>query len=189
MKNLKILFAVLMIISLNACTTIRPKQTNQQGLFQGDKSNDKFADTPKAPRAGKSAKGFVWPIKSGMISSYFGKRRRDFHDGIDISAPRGTPIYAAKEGKVIYSSRKIRGYGNMIVIKHKDGSYTVYAHNQKNLVNKDQFIKQGEQIALLGATGKATGPHLHFEVRLGQRSVDPMNFLPEGRVISQSAQN
>lgn len=187
MKKFVFILVVLQF-SLSACTTIRPKRATQQGLFQGQEQNQ-FAETPRSPSPGKSTKGFVWPMRSGMISSYYGKRRRDFHDGIDISAPRGTPIHAAKEGTVIYSSRKIRGYGNMIVLKHKDGTYTVYAHNQKNLVKKGEEIKQGEQIALLGATGKATGPHLHFEVRLGQRSVDPVQYLPEGRIATQSAKN
>ena len=170
------------------CAGIQTRDSANRGLFQRRGGEEKMTApmySQGAPVA--SMEGFIWPIKAtAAISSHFGKRRRDFHEGIDIQCPKGTPVYAAKDGLVIYSSRRIRGYGNMVVLKHSDGSATVYAHNTKNLVNKGTRVKQGENIAKVGATGKATGPHLHFEIRKGQLPVDPMSFLPPFRYPAQA---
>ena len=88
---------------------------------------------------------------------------------------------AAKDGDVIYSSRKIHGYGNMIVLKHADGMATVYAHNKKNLVHAGDHVTQGQVIGYVGSTGKATGPHVHFEVRRNELPQDPLLYLPQVR--------
>lgn len=119
---------------------------------------------------------FRWPLK-GRLSSYFGIRRGRHHDGIDISAPLGTLIRAASAGKVIYSNKKIKGYGNLILIRHRNHYITVYAHNQINLVKKGQMVRRGQVIALVGKTGRATGPHLHFEVRHEKRPRNPLFYL------------
>lgn len=119
---------------------------------------------------------FVWPVE-GQLTSRFGIRRGRPHEGIDVSAPQGTPIVAAADGKVMFSGT-LRGYGNLILIKHTDGFFTSYAHNRKNLVQKGQEIKGGERVALVGRTGRATGSHLHFEVRQGQKARNPLFFLP-----------
>jgi len=119
---------------------------------------------------------FRWPLK-GRISSYFGVRRGRHHDGIDIAAPLGTLIRAAEAGKVIYSNKKIKGYGNLILIRHRNRYITVYAHNQINLVAKGQMVRRGQVIALVGKTGRATGPHLHFEVRYQKRPRNPLFYL------------
>lgn len=120
---------------------------------------------------------FAWPIH-GSISSGFGVRRGRRHDGIDIRAPRGTPIQAAEAGEVAFSDR-LKGYGNLVLLKHSGNFYTVYAHNSVNLVKKGNRVKKGQVIAKVGRTGRATGPHLHFEVREGERSRNPLFFLPE----------
>ncbi len=120
---------------------------------------------------------FFWPLK-GKVVSKFGWRGARHHDGIDIAAPEGTPVKASASGIVIYSSNGLRGYGNMIVIKHGPRIFTVYAHNKVNLVKKGQRVKKGEIIARVGKTGNATGPHLHFEIRIGTRPVDPLKYLP-----------
>jgi LysM repeat protein len=119
---------------------------------------------------------FSWPL-FGEISSGFGPRGSGFHTGIDISGKIGTPIRAAADGTVIYSGQRFRGYGKMVMIEHADGIITIYAHNQENLVRKGNRVKRGEVIALLGKTGNATGPHLHFEVREGDKPINPMLFL------------
>jgi len=123
-----------------------------------------------------------WPVK-GVVTSHFGRRGSRMHDGIDIGAKSGTPVYAAAAGKVIYSDNKLSGFGNLIIIKHSSDFVTIYAHNNKNFARKNQQVKKGEKIATVGQTGRATGPHLHFEVRRGQapsqvRAVDPMAYLP-----------
>ena len=119
---------------------------------------------------------FAWPV-NGVVFSNFGIRRGRRHDGIDISAKRGTPIHAAKEGKVVFNGR-MRGYGNMIIIKHRDRFFSVYAHNTKNLASKGQKVDKGDLIGYVGSTGRASGSHLHFEVRHGQNARNPMFFLP-----------
>lgn len=125
-----------------------------------------------------SSSGFIWPAQKGYISSYYGWRTSTrFHDGLDIAAPTGTHIYASKRGKVKYSGNRIRGYGNMVVIKHDDTYSSVYAHNSRNLVKKGDYVKQGQVIALMGSTGHSTGSHLHFEVRKGKYSQDPLKYV------------
>jgi len=123
--------------------------------------------------------GFSWPLKQVEITSHFGKRGRDFHEGIDLRAQTGTPVFAAKGGVVLYAASRIRGYGNMIVIRHLGKFNTIYAHNSKILVERGQRVKQDQQIAISGATGHVTGPHLHFEIRKGIAAVNPVGFLPK----------
>jgi murein DD-endopeptidase MepM/ murein hydrolase activator NlpD len=119
---------------------------------------------------------FIWPI-SGTINSRFGPRGSGFHDGVDIAAPEGTPILAIESGAVIYSDR-LRGYGNMVVVRHASGFVSVYAHNQRNLVGEGQRVSRGETIARVGSTGRVTGPHLHFEIRHDNKALDPLPYMP-----------
>lgn len=126
--------------------------------------------------------GLLWPVQGGKVSSSFGRRWLSFHEGIDLPGAIGTSILAAHDGVVAYSGDTIRGYGNMIVLK-ADGLVTVYAHNQRNLVRVGERVRRGTRIALLGNTGKSTGPHLHFETRVVNAqgklmAVDPMVFFP-----------
>ena len=127
-----------------------------------------------------STPSFSWPIK-GLITSHFGNRtlggRRDYHTGIDIDGRTGDSIRAAESGKVSFSGC-ISGYGNTIIVDHPGGYSTVYAHNSANLVQKGQSVSKGEVIARLGATGNATGSHLHFEVRVNSKPANPLNYLP-----------
>ncbi len=128
------------------------------------------------PSRGSAPKKILWPVPGGKLYSRFGMRNGRMHEGIDISAKQGTPVLAAADGKVTYSDNTIRGYGNMIVIKHAGNLSTVYAHNKRNLVKAGRIVKRGQKIAEVGQTGRATGPHLHFEVRVGKRAVNPMNY-------------
>ena len=120
---------------------------------------------------------FIWPVKGTMMAPFGmdGKRR---HDGIDISAPAGTPIRAADSGRVVYSDNTMKGYGNLIIIEHSDTFFTIYAHNLENLVQEEVAVKKGDIIARVGKTGNATGPHLHFEIRKGSQPLNPLQFLP-----------
>lgn len=120
---------------------------------------------------------FSWPVDGSLLSG-FGYRNGRRHDGIDIKAGQGTPIQAADEGRVVFSG-KMRGYGNLILVRHEDDFFTAYAHNSQNLAKKNQAVKKGEVIGKVGRTGRATGPHLHFEVRHGQRARNPLFFLPK----------
>ena len=121
--------------------------------------------------------GFLWPV-SGTINSGFGPRGSSFHDGVDIGAPEGTPIRAIEHGEVIYSDQ-LKGYGNIVIVRHADGFVSVYAHNEANLVRQGQRVGRGETIARVGSTGRVSGPHLHFEIRKNNAAQDPVGYLPQ----------
>jgi len=118
-----------------------------------------------------------WPIKP-IVTSKFGRRGSRMHDGIDIGAKEGTPIHAAASGEVVYSDSRLSGYGKLIIIRHGKNLFTAYGHNQRNLVRKGAKVKAGDVIARVGHTGRATGSHLHFEVRHGSTPVNPIAYLP-----------
>ncbi|MEC7641069.1 MAG: M23 family metallopeptidase [Nitrospinota bacterium] len=127
----------------------------------------------------KRIKGYlIWPVR-GVLTSTFGRRNGRNHDGIDIAAKKGTPIFAAAGGKVVLSGWGPTGYGLMVIIKHPNLLMTVYAHNSKNHVKENARVRQGQRIASIGSTGRSTGPHLHFEVRNDTHSVDPLKYLPK----------
>jgi len=119
---------------------------------------------------------FIWPVE-GKISNGFDGAESSRHQGIDIPSPVGTPIKASNAGKVIYSGNGIKGYGNLIILRHSEEYVTVYAHNQVNLVEEGTWAEKGQIIGKVGQTGKATGPHLHFEIRRNNRALDPLLFL------------
>ena len=134
---------------------------------------------PNVPGARSNICNFIWPVR-GRITSPYGMRvisgRKDFHAGIDIGGPTGTNIVAAESGRVSYAGY-MRGYGNVIILSHDGGYSTVYGHNSVNLVRKGQYVKRGSIIAKLGSTGNATGPHLHFEIRVSGKPVNPLSYL------------
>jgi len=117
-----------------------------------------------------------WPAKVGYISSAYGWRGRRMHKGIDIAVKYGSQVLAVEDGVVIYSGVK-RGYGNIVEIKHSDTYSTRYAHNSKNLVAVGDIVKKGTPISLAGATGHATGVHIHFEVRQLEVAINPATYL------------
>jgi len=118
----------------------------------------------------------AWPL-DGAVGSGFGNRGGKPHDGIDIPAKRGTPIRAAAKGVVIYSGDAIKGYGNLVIVRHDDGIITVYAHCDKNLVSEGDAVERGGELALVGDSGTATTTHLHFEVRVDEQPRDPLDYL------------
>ncbi len=135
-----------------------------------------IAAQSSAPTATPSASsGLIWPV-SGPITSPFGMRWGSLHPGIDIGVGTGTPIHAAASGRVIVAGYS-GGYGNLIVIDHGNGSATAYAHQSSLAAAVGQQVSQGEVIGYVGSTGFSTGPHLHFEVRVGGSPVDPMGYL------------
>lgn len=131
-----------------------------------------------APAAKLSSARFRWPVDNPRVTSLFGSRWGRPHEGIDLQAVVGTPVYAADAGEVVYSSNTVRGYGNMVVLRHADGLMTVYAHNSVLIVKVGQRVEVGQKIALAGQSGHATGPHVHFEVRRSDVPRDPLKFLP-----------
>jgi murein DD-endopeptidase MepM/ murein hydrolase activator NlpD len=121
---------------------------------------------------------YAWPVPGIFkVSSGFGPRKGRNHDGIDIPGPEGTPIVSTADGIVRYANNKISGYGNMIIVEHSKDIFSVYAHNEENLVDVGDNVKRGQQIALLGNTGRSSGPHLHFEIRVKNQPRNPAGFL------------
>ena len=132
-------------------------------------------------RVGGSAgfSGYAWPVV-GPISSYFGEYRGagNTHRGLDVVGPYGAPVGAAAAGQVTLVSWQSWGYGNHVVIRHADGSQTLYSHFSDMYVQQGQWVDQGEALGGLGCTGYCTGTHLHFEVIIGGVQVDPLDYLP-----------
>jgi murein DD-endopeptidase MepM/ murein hydrolase activator NlpD len=120
---------------------------------------------------------FIWPLTSGTLTSPFGPRRHSFHDGIDIGAPPGTPVRAARDGTVLYSAT-LRGYGNVVIVEHAGNYATVYAHNEENLVRTGERVRKGQLVARVGRSGRTSGPNLHFEIRKDNVARNPIYFLP-----------
>ena len=133
-------------------------------------------DSYVAPKARKTK--FDWPVKGTIISGYgnLGSGRKN--DGINIKAALGTNVKAADSGTVAYAGNELKGFGNLILIKHTDGWITAYAHNDRLFVKKGQKVTRGEKIATVGSTGSVTTPQLHVEVRSGKKAVNPRPYLP-----------
>jgi len=131
-----------------------------------------------AAAAGAVYSGFMWPV-GGSLNDYFGAPRGGgtYHSGLDVGADSGTPIAAAAGGQVVLASSGY-GYGNYVIVRHDNGYETLYAHLTEIYVVQGQWVAQGEAVGTVGSTGWATGPHLHFEVRVGGASVDPLSYLP-----------
>jgi murein DD-endopeptidase MepM/ murein hydrolase activator NlpD len=119
---------------------------------------------------------FLWPVE-GRLADDFEDNERKRHQGIDIRTSPGTPIKASSAGTVIYSGNTIKGYGNMVILRHSEEYVTVYAHNQVNLVEERDRIERGQIIGRVGQTGRASGPHLHFEIRRNNKPVNPLLYL------------
>ena len=137
-----------------------------------------MAAPPASPRCGTPAAAprLEWPTR-GAVSSAFGRRGGRPHRGIDISGHYGRGVRAAAAGEVIFSGTK-PGYGRVVMLRHAGGLVTVYAHNQDNFARRGARVERGQLIADMGSSGHASGPHLHFEVRIGNRAVDPLDCLP-----------
>jgi murein DD-endopeptidase MepM/ murein hydrolase activator NlpD len=128
------------------------------------------------PRTAYRKLDFIWPVE-GKCTDLFEDNERKRHQGIDITSPPGTPIKASSAGVVVYSGNTIRGYGNLIILRHSEDLVTVYAHNQVNLVEEGVSVDKGQIIGKVGQTGRASGPHLHFEIRRNNKAVDPLLYL------------
>lgn len=120
---------------------------------------------------------FVWPVRGARLSSHFGTRRGRSHEGIDLAISKGTPIRAAEAGRVVHSGW-LGDYGKVVIIKHAGYYRTVYAHASRLYVKRGEFVDRGQRIALVGSTGRSTGPHLHFEIRQRESPRNPVPYLP-----------
>lgn len=121
---------------------------------------------------------FLWPIlKVERITSAFGIRFGQLHEGIDLPSQRGTPIYSTMDGKVLFSGYT-SGHGKSIYIEHRGNFFSRYSHNSVNFVKRGDYVKKGQIIGYVGSTGNSTGNHLHFELRYNDIPMNPLDFLP-----------
>lgn len=153
------------------------KAPQSVGTAQTTQVKTAVKETYVPPASTRKTK-FMWPVNGTVISGFgnLGKGRKN--DGINIKAPLGTAVKAADGGTVAYAGNELKGFGNLILVKHSDGWITAYAHNDKLLVKKGQKVVRGEKIATVGSTGSVTVPQLHFEVRAGKKAVNPRTYLP-----------
>ncbi|MEW6376617.1 MAG: LysM peptidoglycan-binding domain-containing M23 family metallopeptidase [Thermodesulfobacteriota bacterium] len=172
------------VASLNGITDLSRIQTGQRILIPGAKKvlkveiyiDDVVAEPAEKEKVVYKKMNFIWPVE-GQIIVGFEENERKRHQGIDIASPPGTPIKASGSGTVLYSGNTIRGYGNLIILRHSEGFVTIYAHNQVNLVEEGSRVERGQIIGKVGQTGRASGPHLHFEIRRNNKAIDPLLFF------------
>lgn len=141
-----------------------------------------WSSSPKAtetytPPPKKRSSTFAWPVKGTIISRFGPIAKGRNNDGINIKAPLGTSVSAADSGTVAYAGNELKGFGNLILIRHSDGWVTAYAHNDRLLVKKGQKVIKGEKISTVGSTGGVSTPQLHFEIRAGKKALNPMSYL------------
>jgi murein DD-endopeptidase MepM/ murein hydrolase activator NlpD len=160
-----------------------PKQTSNEHVQQAAVATP-AQDTPAHATGGvKAADGtpsFRWPVKGRVIAGFGPKSNGQQNDGINVSVPEGTPIKAAEDGVVAYSGNELKGYGNLVLIRHANGYVTAYAHAKELTVKRGDPIKRGQVIGTSGQTGNVDAPQLHFEVRKGPAPMDPMPMLSGG---------
>jgi murein DD-endopeptidase MepM/ murein hydrolase activator NlpD len=140
-----------------------------------DRATD--ATAPPAVAEAAASSRFRWPARGRVIAS-FGKRPDGTHnDGINIAVPHGTDVHAAEGGRVAYAGSELKGYGNLVLIRHDNGWVSAYAHADQILVKRDDVVRRGQVIAKAGKTGTVDQPQLHFELRQGAKPVDPMPHM------------
>lgn len=164
----------------------KPVNSNRQA--KSSYSQPKIKNTPQAkpvaqqrktayiPSSQRSKK-FIYPVKGKLISGFGINKKGQQNDGINISAPRGASVLASEAGTIGYAGNELKGYGNLILIRHNNGWMTAYAHNQNILVKKGQKVRKGQKIATVGSTGSVSSPQLHFEIRYKTKVVNPKLYL------------
>lgn len=161
-----------------AKSSSEPPPPGRTSISTGTPREVATAVTAPPPTSGK---GFLWPVRGRVISGFGGKSKGLQNDGINIQADRGEPVLAVENGVVAYAGNELRGFGNLLLIKHSDGWVTAYAHNDLLMVKRGDKIAKGQNIATVGSTGSVKIPQLHFELRKGKEAVDPLKHLPKPR--------
>ena len=140
---------------------------------------------PKLPKPPKASGGFVWPVEGSLISRFGTKGKGLHNDGINLAAPRGAPVHAAQAGVVAYAGNELRGFGNLVLIRHDKGLMSAYAHNEALLVKSGDTVRRGQTIARVGSSGSVDRPQLHFEIRRGREAVNPLRFLRQRSAMNR----
>jgi murein DD-endopeptidase MepM/ murein hydrolase activator NlpD len=161
-----------------AAATAVPQQTAHLAQATTKLEDAPAAETPvKASEATGALPTFRWPVRGKVITAYGAKANGKANDGINLAVPEGTPVKAAEDGVVAYSGNELKGYGNLVLVRHSNGYVTAYAHASELLVKRGDTIKRGQVIAKSGQSGEVGSPQLHFEIRKGSSPVDPLQFL------------
>ncbi len=157
-----------------------PARRETETAAPGDAAPPVAASPPPAPvpkPPARTGDSFLWPVE-GELTARFGKMGNGLHnDGINIAAPRGAAVRAAEAGVVVYAGNELRGYGNLVLIRHSGGWTTAYAHNERLLGSRGEHVRRGQTIARVGDSGNVATPQAHFELRRGIRAVDPLKHL------------
>ena len=156
-----------------------PVEPVQKAALANEKTDmpDVQPSPVKAADATNALPTFRWPVRGRVIASYGAKTNGKSNDGINVAVPEGTPVKAAEDGVVAYSGNELKGYGNLVLVRHSNGYVTAYAHASELMVKRGDTIKRGQVIAKSGQTGEVGSPQLHFEIRKGSSAVDPLQFL------------
>jgi murein DD-endopeptidase MepM/ murein hydrolase activator NlpD len=156
---------------------VTPESQQKARLAQATNEDAPVETSVKAADATGALPTFRWPVRGKVITSYGAKTNGKANDGINLAVPEGTPVKAAEDGIVAYSGNELKGYGNLVLIRHGNGYVTAYAHASELLVKRGDAIKRGQVIAKSGQSGEVGSPQLHFEIRKGSTPVDPLQFL------------
>jgi murein DD-endopeptidase MepM/ murein hydrolase activator NlpD len=154
----------------NTARVIAPAKEAPSPSEQAKEDKEEQAASGNSP-------GFRWPVRGRIIAGFGPKPTGQQNDGINIAVPEGTPVKAAEDGVVAYAGNELKGYGNLVLVRHANGHVTAYAHASELLVKRGETVKRGQVIAKSGQTGNVSSPQLHFEIRKGATPVDPMQFL------------
>jgi murein DD-endopeptidase MepM/ murein hydrolase activator NlpD len=156
---------------------VAPQQSVRLAQASPTPEDDAAPSPVKAGEATGALPTFRWPVRGKVITSYGAKTNGKANDGINLAVPEGTPVKAAEDGVVAYAGNELKGYGNLILVRHANGYVTAYAHASELLVKRGDTIKRGQVIAKSGQSGEVASPQLHFEIRKGSAPVDPLQFL------------
>lgn len=182
--------ALLLCCALLCSCSSKPKRNVASDYADNSSQSSDNSNLPTPPSSNNPNERFYfdWPVDEARMTRGFsleptGKRRKP-HLGIDLAAPKRTRILAAHDGTVVYVGRDFKGYGRLVLLEGKQGWATLYGHLTKALVQEGDVVKQGDLIAQMGRTGRATGVHLHFEIRKDKGPVDPLYYLPKPATIT-----
>lgn len=165
--------------AVKPATPTVPQQTARLAQATANVEEKPVAEAPavKPSEATGALPTFRWPVRGKVITSYGAKTNGKANDGINLAVPEGTPVKAAEDGVVAYSGNELKGYGNLVLVRHSNGYVTAYAHASELMVKRGDTIKRGQIIAKSGQSGEVGSPQLHFEIRKGSSPVDPLQFL------------
>jgi len=191
----------ILVLSVSGCSSPRVYRNPKMGLldylsaFESARKRPSRRNTTSRHFSTKTltqlrniTKKWRWPLKYVRINSRFGRRGKKTHEGLDLNAKSGTEVFAVSGGQVVYSGNGLSGYGNLIIVRHEAGLFSVYAHLSNRKVSKGDKIMMGQFLGQSGKTGRVTGPHLHFEIRRGTVALDPASLMPgiSSRTVAKS---